>query len=59
MGLPYWSSTVACNAVAKAVPTEAVCGVPAEETMLDAAPAVLLRLKDADVETPETVAITL
>ena len=46
--MPYWSSTVACNGVPKAVPTTAVCGVPAVAVMLDAAPAVLVRLKDAD-----------
>jgi hypothetical protein len=41
---PPESFTVACRAVAKAVPSVAFCGVPALAVMLAAAPVVLVRL---------------
>jgi hypothetical protein len=43
-GFPPASFTVACRAVAKAIPSVALCGVPALAVMLAAAPAVLVRL---------------
>jgi hypothetical protein len=58
-GLLPASFTVACNAEPNAVLTVALCGVPPVAVMLDAAPAVLVRLKLADVATPETLAATV
>jgi hypothetical protein len=58
-GLLPASLTVACSAVANAVLTVALCGVPAEAVMLAAVPAVFVRLKLAGVATPETLAVTL
>jgi hypothetical protein len=51
--------TVACNAVLKDVPTVVVWDEPAEAEMLEALPAVLVRLKEAAVETPVALAVTL
>jgi len=58
-GLLPASFTVACSAVANAVLTVALCGVPAVAVMLAAVPAVLVRPKLAGVATPETLAVTL
>jgi len=58
-GLLLASFTVACSAVANAVLTVALCGVPAVAVMLAAVPAVLVRLKLAGVATPDTLAVTL
>jgi hypothetical protein len=57
--LPPASLTVACRAVAKAVPSAALCGVPALAVMLAAAPAVLVRLKLAGVAIPAALADTV
>lgn len=57
-GLLNESFTVACSWVANAVLTAALCGVPAVAVMLAAAPARLVSEKFADVETPETDAVT-
>jgi hypothetical protein len=45
--------------VLKDVPTVAVGDKPAEAEMLEALPAVLVRLKEAAVETPVALAVTL
>ena len=58
-GLLLASLTVACSAVANAVPTVALCGVPAVAVMTDAVPALFVRLKLAGVDTPATVAVTV
>ncbi len=58
-GLPPASFTVACSAVANTVLTAALWGVPALAAMLAAAPALLVRLKLADVATPATDAVTV
>jgi hypothetical protein len=58
-GLLLVSFTVAWSAVANAVLTVALCGVPAVAVMLAGVPAVLVRLKLAGVATPETLAVTL
>ena len=55
-GWPPESSTVACSAVANAVFTVALCGVPALAMMLTG---VLVRLKLAGVATPDTLAVTV
>ena len=44
-GLPLASFTVACRAIANAVPTEVLCGVPVLALTVAAGPAVLVRLK--------------
>jgi hypothetical protein len=46
-------------AVVKAVPTTALCGVPAVAATLDAGPGVFVRLKLAGVLTPATLAVTV
>jgi hypothetical protein len=53
------SLTVACRAVAKAVLTIALCGVPLVAVILAGGPALFVRLKLAPVATPETVAVTV
>jgi len=58
-GLPPASFTVAWNCVVYAVPTVALCGVPAVAVMLAAGPVKLVSEKFAGVETPETVAVTV
>jgi hypothetical protein len=58
-GLLLASFTVACSAVANAVPTVALCGVPAVAVMAAAPPALFVRLKLAAVDTPATVAVTV
>ncbi|OLC92744.1 MAG: hypothetical protein AUH86_18150 [Acidobacteria bacterium 13_1_40CM_4_58_4] len=58
-GLLKESFTVACNCVANAVLTAALCGVPAVAVMLAAAPAKFVRKKLAGVETPDTNAVTV
>jgi hypothetical protein len=57
-GLPKLSSTVAWSA-ANAVFTVALCGVPLLALMLAAGPALLVRLKLAEVPTPATLAVTV
>jgi hypothetical protein len=57
-GLLPASVTVACSAVANAVLTVVLCGVPAVAVML-AGTAVLVRLKLAAVATPATLAVTV
>src|SRR5258705_44491 len=56
--LPTESATLACNAVANAVLTCALCGVPAVALMLVAAPGLLVSEKLAGNATPLTVAAT-
>src|SRR5262249_11837073 len=58
MTLPKLSLTTACRAVAKAVLTVVLWGVPAVTVMLAGAPGVLVRPKVAGVATPATVAVT-
>ena len=58
-GLLRASFTVTCNAVANAVLTNVLCGVPTVVATLAAAPAVLVKLKLAGVTTPATVAVTM
>ena len=58
-GLLLASFTVACSAVANAVPIVALCGVPPVAVIVAAAPALLVRAKLAEVATPETEAATL
>jgi hypothetical protein len=58
-GLPAASSTVACKAVAKAVPAGLVCALPPVAAILAAAPGRLVSAKLAGVETPAAVAVTL
>ncbi len=58
-GLLPASFTDACSAVANAVLTAALCGVPAVAVMLAAVPVLFVRLKLAGVATPETLAVTL
>ena len=58
IGLLPASVTVACKAVAKAVFTAALCGVPAVAVM-PAGDAVLFRVKLAGVPTPATLAVTV
>jgi hypothetical protein len=57
-GFPPESFTVAWSAVAKAVLTVALCGVPAVAVILAGA-AVFVRLKLAEVATPATLAVTV
>ena len=57
--LPNASFTIACSAVAKAVFTNAFCGVPAVAVTVAAVPAVFVTLKFAGAATPPTVAETL
>ena len=57
-GLLKLSATLAAIAVGNAAPIVAVCGVPADVTMLNADPALFVRLKLAGVATPPTVAVT-
>jgi hypothetical protein len=56
---PPLSLTVACSAVVNAVLTAVFCGVPAVARMLAGAPALFVKLKLADVVTPDTLAVTL
>jgi hypothetical protein len=58
-GLLLESFTMACSAVANAVLIVALCGVPALAVMLAGGPAVLVKLKLADVDTPDTLAVTM
>src|ERR1041385_5878223 len=58
-GLPKASRTVGTSGLLKAVLTVAFCPEPEVSTMLAAAPAVLVRLKDAGVATPLADAVTL
>jgi hypothetical protein len=58
-GLLLLSFTVTCSAVANAVLTVVLCGAPPVAEMLAAGPAVLVRLKLADVVTPATLALTV
>src|SRR5207253_498741 len=58
-GLLNWSRTVTTSGAAKAVLTVALCGEPDATTMLPAAPAVLVRLKEAGVPTPVVEAVTV
>ena len=57
--LPPESCTVACSAVANALLTVALCGVPPVAAILAAVGAVLVRLKLAGVDTPLTLALTV
>ena len=57
-GLLLVSFTVACSAVANALLTGALCGVPAVAEMLPAVWARLVRLKLAAVATPAALAVT-
>jgi hypothetical protein len=56
---PPLSFTVACNAVANAVLMVALCGVPAPAVMLAGTPSLFVKLKLADVPTPDTLAVTV
>ena len=58
-GLLLASFTVACSAVANAVPIAALCGVPAVAVTPAAGPGLFVRLKLAGVLTPETLAVTV
>src|ERR1700687_3215950 len=58
-GLVPESFTVACSAVVNAVPTVALCGVPAVAVIAAAEPAVLVSAKLAALATPDTDAATL
>ena len=58
-GLLLASITVACRAVANAVPIAVLCGVPAVVVMLAGVPDVFVREKLAAVATPDTDAATL
>src|SRR5947199_268780 len=58
-GLPNWSVTVATNGLVKVVLTVALWPGTEVTTMLVAAPAVLVRAKEAGVPTPLVVAVTL
>src|SRR5712664_2721110 len=58
-GLFPESFTVAWSRVANAVPTVALCGVPAVTVMLAGAPARLVKEKLAGVAAPDTDAVTL
>src|SRR5262245_52510175 len=51
-GLPFASVTVACSAIANAVFTATLCGVPAVAVIMPGGPAVLVRLKLAGAATP-------
>ncbi len=57
----FWplSSTVATSGAANAVLVAALCGVPLVAVIEAAAPAVLVRLKLAGVDTPVTAAVTV
>ena len=56
---PPLSFTVAWSAAANAVLMLALCGVPALAIMLAGAPTLLVKLKLADVATPDTLAVTV
>jgi hypothetical protein len=56
-GFPKLSLTIACRGVAKAVFTVADCPLPAVAMMVEAGPALLVKLKLA--EALPTVAVTL
>ena len=58
-GLFPASRTVACSAVANAVLTTALCGVPAVAAHTGRRPAVLVNVKLAGVATPGAVAVTV
>ena len=58
-GLLEASRTTALKFVAKALPTCALCGVPAVAVTLAAGPAVLVKAKFAGVATPDAVADTV
>jgi hypothetical protein len=58
-GSPFWSSTVACNAVEKAAPTTALWDEPLEAVMLEAMPLTFMRLYKAGVATLATLAVTV
>ena len=55
---PPLSLTVACSAAANAVLIVALCGVPVVEVMLAGGPVVFVKLKFADVATPDTLPVT-
>jgi len=57
-GLLFESLTVAWSAVAKAVPMAALCGVPPVALMERTAGAVFVRLNDALLVAPATLATT-
>ena len=57
-GLPPASLTVACSGVLNAVLVVVFWGVPPVATILAGLPALLVRLKLAEVPTPETLAVT-
>jgi hypothetical protein len=56
---PPLSFTVACSAVANAAVIIALWGVPALVETLAGGPGLLVKLKLADVPTPETLAVTV
>ena len=58
IGLPPASLTVACSGVLNAVLVVVFWGVPPVATILAGLPALLVRLKLAEVPTPETLAVT-
>jgi hypothetical protein len=58
-GLPPESFTVATRALAKAVLTVALCGVPPVAEMEAALAPVFVSAKLAGVETPATLAVTV
>ena len=58
-GSPEESVTLAWSAVAKTVLIAVDCGVPATAVTVAGGPELLVRLKVAGVETPETAAVTL
>ena len=58
-GVLKLSATLAAIAVGKAVPIVVVWDVPAEVAMLNAVPALFVRLKLAGVATPPTVAVAV
>src|SRR5262249_38119069 len=59
IGFDNASVTFACNALPNAVPTVALCGLPACTVTDCAEPALLVKLKLAGVATPATEAVTL
>jgi hypothetical protein len=58
-GLLLASFTVACRAVPNGVLIVALCGVPAVATTLAGELGVFVRLKLAEVLTPDTLALTV
>jgi hypothetical protein len=57
-GLESLSKTVATNEAVNADPAAALCGVPLVAAIEDGGPGVLVKLKAAAVETPDTDAET-